>query len=361
MSQFLKLILYGISFLLFSHIAVSGPVFAQKFKNDNNSGVILSLYKEQSQNAFYMLVPKGWKTEGGMISSGVAWNVVDLVENNIRFRVTSPDGQSFFGWYPRFYFQEPQVISRNSGGMLQPQIGQVINGCWVYPYLDVANYVQYIVFAQLSAGEFKNPSIIGNKIAAPELKPLVPQLATRKDYGFVNFECTVNGTPTFGRIYSINYDIQGIIWSTVGTFGWLAPKSRREQDERLMEICIRSFRLNPDWVKRASAAARNRANQYHQVIQEMNRIDQEINQRRSQVRSDIQEEFYKVITEQIETYDPETSAVKYLPMYNHAWTDGKGNYFLRDFDDGTLPVEDASQWRKLKIINRNDPEFKPKQ
>jgi hypothetical protein len=30
-----------------------------------------------------------------MVPSGVQWNLVDLVENNIRFRVTSPDGKSF--------------------------------------------------------------------------------------------------------------------------------------------------------------------------------------------------------------------------------------------------------------------------
>ena len=85
--------------------------------------VFLKLYREPYQGAFHILIPKGWKAEGGMIPSGVQWNVVDLVENNIRFRVTSPDGKSFFGWYPRFYFQDPQVIMRSSGGILQPQMG----------------------------------------------------------------------------------------------------------------------------------------------------------------------------------------------------------------------------------------------
>jgi hypothetical protein len=65
-------------------------------------------------------------------------------------------------------------------------------------------------------------------------------------------------------------------------------------------------------------------------------------------------EVYKVITDQIETFDPESGKSKYLPMYNHAYTDGHGNYFLRDYDDGTLPFENATEWRKLKIINRNE-------
>jgi hypothetical protein len=87
---------------------ISGLIKTSKRKVGSEAGnVFLKLYREQYQGAFYMLIPKGWKAEGGMIPSGLQWNVVDLVENNIRFRVTSPDGKSFFGWYPRFYFQDP--------------------------------------------------------------------------------------------------------------------------------------------------------------------------------------------------------------------------------------------------------------
>ena len=124
-------------------------------------GIFLSQYREQHQGAFSILIPKGWRAEGGMIPSGVSWNVVDLVENNIRFRVTSPDGKSFFGWYPRFYFQDPAVIARTSMGILQKQAGEVINGMWLYPYMNIEQYVQNIVFGQFAANEFKNPRILG--------------------------------------------------------------------------------------------------------------------------------------------------------------------------------------------------------
>jgi hypothetical protein len=332
---------------------VPAMVFGKGTKPSGEGGTFLSLYQDQYQNAFYILIPKGWKTEGGMVPSGVQWNVVDLVESNISFRVTSPDGKSFFGWYPRFYFQDPQFIQQSSGGVLQPQIGQVLNGCWIYPFLDVAQYVKHIVFQQFGINEFQTPRLIGNVVKDATLKPWVPKSATRADYGYVNFECMIGGTPMFGRVYTIIYDIQGAIWSTVGTFGWLAPKIRWKEDERIMEMCIRSFRLNPQWVQRASAATRQRARGYNQVIQQMHRIDLEINRQQGRAANDIQEEFYKVITDQIETIDPESGKSKYLPMYNHAYTDGQGNFFLRDYDDGTLPFENAPEWRKLKIINRN--------
>lgn len=322
-------------------------------------GVQLTLYTDAHQGAFHLLIPKDWRAEGGMVPSGVDWNVVDRVETNIKFRATSPDGHSFFGWYPRFYFQDPLALARSSGGQLQMQPGQVVNGCWVFPFMNVGQYVQQIVFGYFAAKEFQNPRIIGSPVPSPELKPWVPAAASRADYGYVDFECTVRGTPMRGRIYAILYDLHDVLWSTVGTFGWVAPRSRWQQEERIMEMCIRSFRLDPRWAQRAAAASQQRAGKYHQVIQEMSRLDAEITRNRSQTRSDIQEEVYKVLTGQIETWDPQTGKQKYLPMYNHAWTDGRGNYFLRDYDDGTLPVANASEWRPLKIINRNAPGGRP--
>ena len=82
-----------------------------------------------------------------------------------------------------------------------------------------------------------------------------------------------------------------------------------------------------------------------------------IQKNRAQTNSDIMHENYKVLTGQIETRDPESGNMKYLPSYNNAYTDGSGNYFLRDYDDGTVPFENASEWRKLDIVNRLDPGY----
>ena len=321
-------------------------------------GIFLSKYREQYQGAFSILIPKGWKAEGGMIPSGVPWNVVDLVENNIKFRVTSPDGKSFFGWYPRFYFQDPAVIARTSMGILQKQPGEVMNGVWLYPYMNIEQYVQYIVFGQFAADEFKHPRILGTAQPDPGLEPWIPKNVSHHYAGYVNFECLINGTPLFGRIYTIIYNIQNALWSTVGTWGFVAPKSRWADDERIMEICIRSFRLDPQWAAHASAAQRQRGRQYNDVIRHMNQIDQDIQNNRARTNSDIMHENYKVLTGRIETRDPESGNIKYLPSYNNAYTDGKGNYFLRDYDDGTLPFENADEWRKLDIVNRLDPGYR---
>jgi hypothetical protein len=121
-----------------------------------------------------------------------------------------------------------------------------------------------------------------------------------------------------------------------------------------METCIRSFRLAPQWVAKASAAERQRSQKYGDTVRHIIQADNEITRNRAQTRSDIMHENYKMLTGQIETRDPATGNVKYLPAYNNAYTDGHGNYYLKDNDDGTLPFDNASEWRKLNIVNRLD-------
>lgn len=162
----------------------------------------LTLHKEAYQGAFTLLIPKGWKTDGGMVASGTGWNVVDLVENNIKFRVTSPDGKSFFGWYPKFYFQDPAIPYRNSMGMIRKQNGEVLNGTWFYPYMDIKTYVRDIVFRWFAESEFRNPRILGDVQKDPELEPWIPKSVTRYEAGYVNFETDINGVPCYGRIYT---------------------------------------------------------------------------------------------------------------------------------------------------------------
>mgnify|MGYP000854061364 CR=1 FL=1 len=324
----------------------------------SGSGTYLTLYREQSQGAFQMLVPKGWQADGGMIGSGLNWNVVDLVESNIRFRVTSPDGRSFFGYYPRFYFQDPAVTARSSMGMLQPQPGQVQSGCWLYPYLSIRQYLEVIVFGQLAAQEIQNPRFVGDVVPVPALKALVPSVASHYQAGYADFVCTVRGVPSYGRIYTVLYNLQDMIWSTVFTAGWLAPQSRWREDGRIMEICLKTFQLDPQWAARAAAAAAQRSKQYGDTLRYLNDVDRQITENRSQTRSGIQEEFYKAITGQIETRDPQTGQETWLPAYRFAFTDGRGNYFLSD-DPNQNPTRANPEWRALDLINRNDPDYRP--
>jgi hypothetical protein len=40
-----------------------------------DGGIFLSRYQEPYQHAFHILIPKGWKAEGGMVPSGVQWKL----------------------------------------------------------------------------------------------------------------------------------------------------------------------------------------------------------------------------------------------------------------------------------------------
>lgn len=63
-------------------------------------------------------------------------------------------------WEAKGHFSV-KVPGTTSRGILQKQAGEVINGMWLYPYMNIEQYVQNIVFGQFAANEFKNPRILG--------------------------------------------------------------------------------------------------------------------------------------------------------------------------------------------------------
>ncbi|OYY92680.1 MAG: hypothetical protein B7Y41_14850 [Hydrogenophilales bacterium 28-61-23] len=335
-------------------LPMTGSASAQA-KEARSAGVTrMHLIVEPYQAAFYLLIPEGWRTEGGMRPSGVAWNKLDLVESNIGFRATSPDGQSRFGWYPRFYFVDPAVYVRSSGGILHPALGSVMDGAWVYPAMGVADFARQIVFGRIARQELGRARLVGHFVEVPALRKLAPQVATQVQAGYVDFELEEGGKPMRGRLYTTLFTLgDSGLWSNIGTAAWIAPASRVREDSRLMEYSLRTFRLNPEWVKQATAAEIKRGAEMARVTRDINEADRRWQAERLARSSETQTEFYKVLTGQIETRDPETGKESWLPAYKHAFTDGRGNYAVTDNDSAAAQLQSGSDWRPLRIIDRN--------
>lgn len=349
-----KVIGFVLSLLALAGLAQAGSQSVNA-KATQTAGVTrMHLFVEPYQAAFYMLIPENWRTEGGMRPSGASWNKLDLVESNIGFRATSPDGQSRFGWYPRFYFIDPAVYARSSGGILRPAVGSVMDGAWVYPAMGVADFARHIVFGQLARKELGQARVVGRFVEVPALRKLAPQVATQVQAGYVDFELEEGGKPMRGRLYTTLFTLgDSGLWSNIGTSAWIAPASRAREDSRLMEYSMRTFRFNPEWVKLATAAEIKRGAEMTRVTREINEADRRWQAERLARSSDTQTEFYKVLTGQIETRDPETGKETWLPAYKHALTDGRGNYAVTDNDSAASQLQQASEWRPLQIINRN--------
>lgn len=119
-----------------------------------------------------------------------------------------------------------------------------------------------------------------------------------------------------------------------------------------MEYAMRSFRLNPDWITRATRAEIQRGAAMARMTREMNEAELRWQSERLARSSDTQTEMYKVLTGQIETRDPVTGKDTWLPAYRHAFTDGRGNYAVTDNAVAADALRQAPDWRPLRIIDR---------
>ncbi|MDZ7699376.1 MAG: hypothetical protein U5R49_21395 [Deltaproteobacteria bacterium] len=57
----------AVAIVLFALIVLATGDKADASEDRANQGVFLDLYQEPYQQAFHILVPRGWKAEGGMI------------------------------------------------------------------------------------------------------------------------------------------------------------------------------------------------------------------------------------------------------------------------------------------------------
>lgn len=338
--------------------------------------------------AFSLLVPKGWKSNGdiwlatpGDLGGGV----------NSRFKSISPDGQYSIEFFPVnlfAYSTDPQMNEwmRNSQNEFKG-FGQP---------LDAANYFKQ-VFAKKELGD---PSIIEIEPNTDGLKTLQEKAeAGRREmmqYGAsevniypsaisarVKWEdgsegivlCGVMITEaTIPNIYD-GTSVKSYMTSTTKRIVFKYPANEYEKASKLMSTIMSSFRTNLPWQNAIDNIAKQARGQSQAIHRERIRLtdeqtrqmgnaaiargNQNLNDMDSRMRNWEQSQasqdrihtaFVKSIRG-VETYRDETGVIELNSGYQHAWSRSDGsNFILSDnpnFDPSSIFQD--QQWKEMKI------------
>ena len=100
--------------------------------------VVFTRYVDRTEGAFLLLVPKGWKTRGGIVrvnamSAGGAGNATDA---KIDFTVSrEPEGRVSIRWLPKINYAQPSPANAMLGGnwngmpvVAMPRAGDYLSG-----------------------------------------------------------------------------------------------------------------------------------------------------------------------------------------------------------------------------------------
>ncbi|MBK6832458.1 MAG: hypothetical protein IPG92_17760 [Flavobacteriales bacterium] len=359
---------------------------------------------EQPAEAFSILLPKGWKHEGGVVWKGLNECRGEMISG--KWSVSSPDGAISYTVLPNHSWASASDPMMMQSMQMQAQQG----GCEVGGPMDASNYLSEVMGPRVLQGaritEVKVNTGVQQEMERSAAKTkaafeqwggqaqLMPSAVTAR----LNWNDGSEGIALVSVLNVINVmqnaytgEMQQLTNSNASERSILRfPAARRDEAERVLATIKSSYRTNPQWQEAVNgyfAQLRNNADRMHH--QRMAAIDAQTaantrahNQRMADIQSqgaantarhndrmgamdqqmrsweqqqssqDRQHtQFVKAIRE-VETYnDGSNGRVELTSGYNHAWSRGDGSYILTNspnFDPSSVLQDQA--WKQMEQV-----------
>lgn len=334
--------------------------------------VVLKRQWEPRQKAFTVLVPEGWQVEGGLFSVDptAAGGALNSIETKCDFSVKRDTaGTVMVRWAPTYncvdFSRGPEFA--NLAGMFPP--GSGYNGALVKPMPTVGEYLSE-GFKQVRP--HATDVRISQRGELPELAQILSEMskgvnATMAQMGKAPMTFTA-GIVVFdysdgGQRYReaaatalCDWRTSAAMWSNQFTFHMRAPVDEADEWKPVLDIIRQSLKINPQWLAAYVKAVGQRGEEAAEVFRTLARIDQEIHERRSKTRSDIQHENYLLLTGQGEYVNPFTREVERdTSDYRRRWTNQAGDRIysnLETFDPNKNPDVNRLEWKLTPVRPR---------
>ncbi len=331
--------------------------------------------------AFSMLFPKGWKTEGGVRWKGVGECRGEIISMPVKG--TSPDGKiQFEASGPRsFNWADDQMM------MQTMMAGAQAGGCAVNQPFTAEQYIEGYAKQDLGATASEIRSDEKRMARAQQMDQQANAIAiqygnnseqsTTYAIGKLTWPDGTEGILEAGVTNSITrkpdmfnggvstFSSTMVFYTTVIRF----PPERKEEAKRLLTLFTSSHRMNPIWTKAKENFLTQLGNMEHAGRMEKIRLmgeqaqayakaqgeasDRQMRSWEQQQTSQDQQhtQFVKTIRE-VETWnDGANGRVELTSGYDHAWSRGDGSYVLTNspnFDPSS--VFQDQQWKPMQQV-----------
>lgn len=307
------------------------------------------LYEDVTEKAFTVLIPEGWKTEGGImrIPPNQIQTVVDGCGKKLYFSIHDPDSRASITYFPTDIFH----TAAPGTSWLSVAPGQALNGMKQMPQvLTPSQYVAQVVFpssrpdaSNVQWGEIKSLTTLAdawNRAFHSEDPAPARVIAESVEVVYDR------GGTRFAELWTALITSTSAGTSTV----WLpdfavvagGPVDRVEAMAPVLKAVITSFRMNPSWMANMIADfdactkkvvktqegirehERRISQRLMQVQKEIQAIDNDIVANRDATRSTIQEHEHNVLMGEDKYEDTGTGTRYLIDMgYERNFTDGE--------------------------------------
>lgn len=336
-----------------------GKPAANKKTSGTGSGsrpksIAFTKYRDKSEDAFTVLVPKGWQTEGGIVrvDPNAAGGAAQSIEAKFDFTVKKDEaGTVMIRWLPLMYFADVRGTAVES--LFAP--GSNYNGMMVMPYVGAKEFITRILFPYLRPGasdvrwsELKSlPSVSSGFKSALNLMnrymPIKLDFAYDAAMGFANYE---EGGVKYRELMVVCLENRGRLfggqWDNRLTVVARTPASEYKYWEPVGRVITDSVKFNPKWIAGEIQGQIKRGEISIETQREIEKLEREITENRRKTNAEISEGMYLNLTGQDDYVNPFTGKVERdTSEWQNRWVNERGDIVYSDVS-GYNPNDDQS-------------------
>jgi hypothetical protein len=328
----------------------------------------------QPMEAYSILVPRGWKSEGG-----ITWQVgnpcmVEAIRN--RVRATSPDGKFQLDIYPtqQWEWWDNQLMLQT---MMQQQQNPVFRRCPIAQPMSAADFLRGPMAQEMGA------EVVGIE-PEPQMNARLQQVASQANAQFRQNNLPMENRPSAASAALRFPDgSSGVALCTVGmTVTWApdminggsyasytcatdtkismrCPPGQEAEARRLLGTVMSSFRINPEWqrgvqqmVSNVAAVERRETMKRAQIQREAMNHTAELQQRTweagQESRDRIAEGWSQTLRGVESWSDGQGGTIELTGGYNEAWQRPDGTYILSNDPLFNPSVVFQENWQRLE-------------
>lgn len=317
--------------------------------------------QEPREHAFSMIIPQGWKVEGGImrLDPTAMGGPAQSIEAKLDMAVKKDDSGTVMGrTLADMRYADVAAANPMIAGMFPP--GSNYNGMMVAPCPNAQSFITQMAFPYVHPAA-QQVRIVETNPAADLASRYRQSLATlplpvtpQCDAGVVVVEYTENGID-FREIWSaviVNWgQFAAGMWENKETRFMRAPAADFEQWIPVFAAMQASVKLDPVWVSKELQGQMTRSQIVIDTQKEIQRIEQEMVDNRRRVNAEIQHSMYLTLTGQEDYKNPFTGEyeTRSSELGTYRWVNDLGQELYTDnesYDPNTDPHLNISGFQR---------------
>ncbi len=298
--------------------------------------VIFQRTTEPREQAFTLLIPAGWLTEGGIFrvnpiaQGGAAQSIAAKVDFSVK---KDQSGSVMIRWLPDMLFMDMRFSPAGQMGVFPP--GSNYNGMTVYPLMSAAEFITRVVFpyAHPNASDVQILQQRQMEKLARSYQQFThrmnPMLTMQYDAALATVTYRENGIVFKEKIIAVieNWGEMGAgMWGNKSTFFIRAPQEEFARWEPVFSIIQGSVRINSRWLAQEIGGQNHRGETLVDNMHQQQAIDREILEHQQRTNAEIHNDVFLTLTDQEEYVNPFTGEVELgSNQWQYRWENPNGD------------------------------------